>query len=353
MHSINYGHQEKEFFNSLLEKVIPLLEAWRQRTEELKQAVQEMQQADLEGKTAVLTQAIQALHIAVTELPQAAREQFRGVRKELASGLGQALQQSWQEVMMPTFQQLNDHMETLSRGHTVLQEAIRQLPSTVATSLDERLRSSWMEAMEPLLQALNASQNQILEGLRAILRAVDRLPDTLQQALAGSLYPLMEKLSELPHRLMELLKPLAQRQAPSQDLSTALKDSLQGMETTLSSVLAQAFQQVWQQPRPFESSLQETLQIQVKEQEKQVYYLEKLTAQLPVTMESLVTQLAQKIGQIPRPLLPGSSDGYLQEILEVLKDLQSDLKEVASAKPALQEKSGTGWPPTWWPFGRK
>jgi len=327
-------------------EALPLLEAWRKRTEELKQAVQEMAQADLEGKTAALAQATNALSATINELPQAAREQFRGVKKELAAGLGQALRQSWQELMMGTFHEISSSLAALTERNQALQEAMQRLPSTMASSLAEGLKSSWLEGMEPIFRALGESRGQILEVLQHLHQTVERLPDTVKEAIAMGLIPLTKMNTELNNTLKDLLALMARLQEFPQTLAAAFQERLQAVSLILSSAVSQAIHETWQQPNPQESYFRDTLQTLLEEQRKQVQNFEKLTAQLPVALETLGFQVADKISKSLHSFLAKIGDGYLRDILGALKGLQSAIKNVP-------EEASTSKSKIWQIFGRR
>lgn len=311
-----------------LVKIEPLLEAWGQRTEELKQAVHEIRQADLEGNIKALAQATDSLAASVIDLPRAIREQFRGVKKELSAGLGQALRQSWLDFMMPEFQALRSSLTALTEKQESLRGAIDQFPETLATNLVERMRASWLETLEPAFRHLAESQAQILKVLQAFEQAVERLPDTVKQAMAMSLLPLTRMNAELTNRLKELLEQLSRLQELPETLPKAIQECLPGMETNISKTVSQALIEFMTQA-PLINFLQESLQILSKEQQKLVQHFELLTTQLPATLEKLGTQVSEKITQKLYTLIKGTGDGYLQDILDVLKSLQSEIKNLS------------------------
>lgn len=324
-----------------LSKALPLLDAWRQRTEELKQAVQEMRQADLEGKTSALAQATEVLITIVNDIPQAAREHFRGVKRELASGLGQALRESWQELMLPTYQELSSNLTKMNERHQALQQAIDRLPASMSSILGEQMHSSLSKAMEPALKALDSSQGKVMDALQNVDHSLERLDNSFKQTITTSLSPLAQINSEIKKGVNEFLKHMAPLQEIPKRLSDALQESPRGVATNFSNAVFHALHQVWQQPRPPEISLLDTLRMLMEEQQKQVRHLEKLTAQLDANLEALGNKMAEKISQNIRNLQARSDDGYLRDILTTLRDMQAVIRKATQGTKC------------WWPFGKK
>lgn len=121
---------------------LPVLEAWRDRTEELRQAILTVRQADLEGKTQSLAQATLALGTAVSGLPPAVRQHFQGIRAELAQALAQGVQQTWQQVMAPAFDQLHVRLGNVQEVHQGLKMSVDSLPARMAQEVAESTKGS-------------------------------------------------------------------------------------------------------------------------------------------------------------------------------------------------------------------
>lgn len=335
----------RDLARPLLE-ALPLLEAWRDRTAELKQAVEEMLRADLEGNAAALARATAGLGTAVTDLPQAAREQFRGVKKELSAGLGQALRQSFREDMLPAFQDLHASLTALTDWQQTLQGAMGRLPEEVAARSAQQLQSFWSEAMEPTVRALATYQEQIREVLQTVHHTVEQLPDTIKQAMAMAFLPLTQLQTDSTNQLRDLLNHLERLQEFPQTLPAALQESLRGLITNLSTAVSQAFHQLCQQLRAAEDICRDTFPSLLAIHQKQVEHLEKLTTLLPSTLEALGTQLAHRITQTMHQPMEGTSDGYLRDILTVLEELRADIKNVQQETTASQGKN-------WWIFWKR
>ncbi|MEM4720956.1 MAG: hypothetical protein QXT73_02680 [Candidatus Methanomethylicaceae archaeon] len=329
-----------------LSKALPLLDAWRQRTEELKQAVQEMRQSDLEGKTSALAQATEILIATVKDLPQAAREHFRGVKRELSGGLGQALRETWKELILPCFQELNSHLTEMKERHQALEQAIDRLPASISSILGEKMPSSLSEAMEPAIKTLDSFQGKVMDSLQNVDHSIERLSDTLKQRITTSLSSLTEINSDIKKVVNNLLENMERLQEIPQKLSDALQESLRGVGANFSNAVFHAIHQVWQQPRPPESSLLDTLRMLMEEQQKQVRHLEKLNAQLDVHLEALGDKIAEKISQNIHNLQARSDDGHLRDILTTLRDMQAVIRKATHESMTGQDKS-------WWPFGKK
>ncbi|MEM2890455.1 MAG: hypothetical protein QW358_03845 [Candidatus Hadarchaeum sp.] len=327
---------------------LPLLEAWRDRTEELRQAILTLRQADLEGKTQSLAHATRALGTAVSGLPPAVREHFQGIREELVSALAQGIKQTWQQAMAPTFKELNAHLGNMQEVQKGLKVSVDSLPASVAKEVADSTKVVWQEIFQPIITPLAESVSRLSEMNVGLKKIFDGLVAEIRQAFITGFQPLHQRELDINTQIKDLNEIISQLRTGFDGFSAALGGKVQEIPTKISGEISRTLDVVLQYGNNQSKALLEKIESILEEQRNQVRQLEKLIALLPVSIENLFVRVNENIGQSLKTITSGNEDGYLREMVESIKTIQSHMEKIHHELTATEKK-----PEYWLTWGKK
>ncbi|MBU4447251.1 MAG: hypothetical protein KKD99_01600 [Proteobacteria bacterium] len=193
------------------EQGIPVLERWKESTDNLNRAIEHIKVADLPNRTAELGQATRELAQTVEGLPQTFRDKLQGVERLMAEAAREAFREGLDQAIQGKIEEISATISGLARVVGGMQENLLGLPENISKGLDRSVQEikgvlvgveTTSHSLKTAIAALPAAFGQHLEGFAG--QVSEAVSEAIRQVLLGPPPPHFDGAREITQGLAQI-----------------------------------------------------------------------------------------------------------------------------------------------------